>query len=253
MPVCLVELQFRDYRDITGEYDHIVSLGMFEHVGYKNYRTYMQKVYDHLKTDGLFLLQTIGNNRSYRTTDPWLGKYIFPNSLIPSATQISQAIEKLFVIEDWHNFGYDYSRTLLAWFNNFHAHWESLRPKYGDRFYRMWKYYLLACAGSFRARKTNLWQIVLSKKGCLAAMNLFAKATLMGNVSVNAFLADFAVGMGVFREAPIIKRETHVQVWKGMAGDFPLLVCSLRSSWNLFCFENNLNIRVYTFSLSRNL
>jgi cyclopropane-fatty-acyl-phospholipid synthase len=160
-----VELQFKDYRDITGEYDHVVSLGMFEHVGYKNYRTYMQKVYDHLKTGGLFLLQTIGNNCTYKTTDPWIHKYIFPNSLIPSAAQISRAIENLFILEDWHNFGPDYSKTLLAWFDNFHASWETLRPKYGDRFYRMWKYYLLASAGCFRARKTNLWQIVLSKKG----------------------------------------------------------------------------------------
>lgn len=160
-----VQLQFKDYRDIQGDYDHIVSLGMFEHVGYKNYRTYMEVVNDHLRDDGLFLLQTIGNNYSYKSTDPWIGKYIFPNSLIPSATQISQAMEKLFVIEDWHNFGPDYSKTLLAWFKNFEANWETLRPQYGDRFYRMWKYYLLSSAGSFRACKNNLWQIVLSKKG----------------------------------------------------------------------------------------
>ncbi len=102
-----MKLQFKDYRDITGEYDHIVSLGMFEHVGYKNYRTYMKKVHDHLKVRGLFLLQTIGDNRSNKAFDPWFGKYIFPNSLIPSAVQISQAIEKLFVLEDWHNFGDD--------------------------------------------------------------------------------------------------------------------------------------------------
>jgi len=125
----------------------------------------MQKVHDHLKPDGLFLLQTIGNNCSRKITDPWIGKYIFPNSLVPSAAQISQAVEKLFVLEDWHNFGPDYTKTLLAWFNNFRANWESLRSKYGDRFYRMWNYYLLACAGSFRARKTNLWQIVFSKRG----------------------------------------------------------------------------------------
>jgi cyclopropane-fatty-acyl-phospholipid synthase len=85
--------------------------------------------------------------------------------LIPSAAQISQAIEKLFILEDWHNFGHDYSRTLLAWFNNFKAHWETLRPKYGDRFHRMWKYYLFTSVGNFRTRRTNLWQIVLSKGG----------------------------------------------------------------------------------------
>jgi cyclopropane-fatty-acyl-phospholipid synthase len=160
-----VRLEFKDYRDIEGHFDHIVSLGMFEHVGYKNHRTYMQVVHDHLKDDGLFLLHTIGQNATFKTTDPWFGKYIFPNSLIPSAAQISRAVENLFVMEDWHNFGPDYDKTLMAWFRNFDAHWETLRPKYGDRFYRMWKYYLLASAGSFRARASNVWQIVLSKGG----------------------------------------------------------------------------------------
>jgi cyclopropane-fatty-acyl-phospholipid synthase len=160
-----VQLQFKDYRDIEGIYDHIVSVGMFEHVGYKNYRIYMQTVNKHLKDDGLFLLHTIGQNLSYKTMDPWFGKYIFPNSKIPSATEICEAIEGLFVIEDWHSFGVDYSKTLMAWFDNFDSNWETLRQKYGDRFYRMWKYYLLSSAGAFRARKNNLWQIVLSKKG----------------------------------------------------------------------------------------
>lgn len=160
-----VQLQFKDYRNIEGTYDHIVSIGMFEHVGYKNYRTYMQIVFNHLKDGGLFLLHTIGQNFSCKTMDPWFGKYIFPNSLIPSAVQISKAIEKLFVIEDWQNFGIDYSKTLMAWFKNFNDNWETLRHKYGDRFYRMWKYYLLVSAAAFRVRKNNLWQIVLSKDG----------------------------------------------------------------------------------------
>jgi len=160
-----VDLQFRDYRDITGTYDHIVSIGMFEHVGYKNYRTYFQVAARHLKDEGLFLLHTIGRNTSTRTLDPWFEKYIFPNSMIPSAAQIAKAVEGLFVIEDWHNFGPHYDKTLLAWFENFHRGWESLRPKYGERFYRMWKYYLLSAAATFRTRKNQLWQIVLSKRG----------------------------------------------------------------------------------------
>jgi cyclopropane-fatty-acyl-phospholipid synthase len=160
-----VEIQFRDYRDVMGEYDHIVSLGMFEHVGVKNYRTYMKVVSDHLKPEGLFCLQTIGINYSCKHNDPWFDRYIFPNYLLPSPAQISTAIENLFVIEDWHSFGNDYSKTIMAWFNNFDANWNSLRPKYGDRFYRMWKYYLLSCAAAFRARRNNLWQIILSKKG----------------------------------------------------------------------------------------
>lgn len=154
-----------DYRDITGKYDHIVSLGMFEHVGYRNYRTFMEIAHNALKDNGLFLLHTIGNNRSVVGTDPWLNKYIFPNGMNPSIAQIGKSIEGLFVMEDWHNFGADYDRTLMAWHENFENNWDKLKANYDDRFYRMWRYYLLSCAGSFRARKNQLWQIVLSKKG----------------------------------------------------------------------------------------
>ena len=159
------ETRLQDYRDINEKFNHVVSLGMFEHVGYKNYRTFMKVVHNVLKDDGLFLLQTIGVNRSVRGTDPWIEKYIFPNSMLPSIRQISKAIEGLFVMEDWHNFGADYDKTLMAWYNNFAGNWEKIKLNYGERFYRMWRYYLLACAGSFRARKNQLWQIVLSKKG----------------------------------------------------------------------------------------
>jgi cyclopropane-fatty-acyl-phospholipid synthase len=160
-----VELQYKDYREIAGEFDHIVSLGMFEHVGRRHYRTYFRVAHAHLKPDGLFLLHTIGQDVSQKTLDPWFGKYIFPDSLLPSPVQITQALEGLFVIEDWHNFGAHYDRTLMAWLANFQAHWEALRPKYGDRFFRMWKYYLCAAAGAFRARKNQVWQIVLAKTG----------------------------------------------------------------------------------------
>ena len=160
-----IRIELADYRDIEGMYDHVVSLGMLEHVGSKNYRTFMGVVARHLKDDGLFLLDSIGGERSVRRSDPWLEKYIFPNSMIPSVRQVGAAIEGLFVLEDWHNFGADYDRTLMAWFRNFDEHWPGLQSQYGETFYRMWKYYLLACAGSFRARKNQSWQIVLSKKG----------------------------------------------------------------------------------------
>ena len=161
-----VELRYQDYRDIKNEkFDHIVSLGMFEHVGYKNYRTYMEIARRVLKDSGLFLLHTIGGLHSVKTTDPWIAKYIFPNSMLPSLKQLSVAIEGLFVMEDWHSFGADYDKTLMMWFQNFDQHWQKLKHQYSDRFYRMWKYYLLCCAGSFRARKNQLWQIVLSKNG----------------------------------------------------------------------------------------
>jgi cyclopropane-fatty-acyl-phospholipid synthase len=160
-----VEIQLKDYREINEKFDHIISLGMFEHVGYKNYRTYFEVAERCLKDGGLFLLHTIGWSLTDTTTDPWLNKYIFPNSLIPSPTHITQSAEGLFVLEDWHNFGAYYDKTLLAWFSNFDQHWNALKEKYDERFYRMWKYYLLCCAGTFRARKNQLWQIVFSKQG----------------------------------------------------------------------------------------
>lgn len=160
-----IDIRLQDYRDVQEEFDHIVSLGMFEHVGYKNYRTYMEVVHRCLKDSGLFLLHTIGGNKTVRSADAWIGKYIFPNSMLPSIAQIGKSIEKLFVMEDWHNFGADYDTTLIAWMKNVDDHWSDLSKKYSDRFYRMWRFYLLSCAGSFRARKNQLWQIVLSKRG----------------------------------------------------------------------------------------
>mgnify|MGYP001616218348 CR=1 FL=1 len=160
-----VETKLQDYRDINEKFDHIVSLGMFEHVVCKNYRTFMRVVHNALKDDGLFLLHTIGSSRSAREGDPWLGKYIFPIGMIPSIKQIGKAIEGLFVMEDWHNFGADYDKTLMVWHQNFENNWSKIKSNYDERFYRMWRYYLLTCAGSFRARKSQLWQIVLSKKG----------------------------------------------------------------------------------------
>lgn len=167
-----VEFRLQDYRDVNEKFDHIVSIGMFEHVGYKNYRTYMQVVERCLKDGGLFLLHTIGGNKSVVATDPWIDKHIFPNGMLPSIKQISGAVENLFVVEDWHNFGVDYDKTLMAWHANFNAHWPEFKDKYSERFYRMWNYYLLSCAGAFRARKNQLWQIVLSKNGVEGGYNI---------------------------------------------------------------------------------
>ena len=162
-----VEIRLQDYREMSGKFDHIVSLGMFEHVGYKNYKTYMKVALRCLKDDGLFLLQTIGGNKSTALTDPWVNKHIFPNGMLPSIKQVGKAIEGLFVMEDWHNFSADYDKTLMAWFKNFDKNWDKIKTNYDKRFYRMWKYYLLSCAGVFRSRTNQLWQIVLSKKGIL--------------------------------------------------------------------------------------
>ena len=146
-------------------FDRIVSVGMFEHVGQKNYREYMQVAHRHLKEEGLFLLHTIGSNSTLVSGDPWINRYIFPNGMIPSISQIDKAIQGLFMMEDWHNFGPDYDKTLLAWHHNFETHWPQFKDRYGETFYRMWRYYLLACAGGFRTRKNQLWQVLLSKNG----------------------------------------------------------------------------------------
>lgn len=163
-----VAIEVMDYRSITGKFDRIVSVGMFEHVGQKNYRVFMNCQRKLLNEDGLVLLHTIGRNKTGATNEKWISRYIFPNSMLPSVNQIGKAAEGLFIIEDWHNFGTDYDTTLMHWFENFNKNFSKLKSrKYDDRFYRMWKYYLLSCAGSFRARKNHVWQIVLSPKGCL--------------------------------------------------------------------------------------
>ncbi len=155
----------RDYRDLEGRYDKIVSVGMFEHVGRKNYDQFMESTYRCLKPGGIFLLHTIGSNESKVSCDPWVEKYIFPNGMLPSIRQIAEAIEGRFVMEDWHNFGPDYDRTLMAWHRNFTSAWPKLKERYGERFRRMWEFYLLSCAGAFRARSIQLWQIVLTHQG----------------------------------------------------------------------------------------
>lgn len=160
-----VDIRVQDYRDLHEQFDHVISIGMFEHVGVKNYRDYFTVANRCLKEDGLFLLHTIGYKVSQLSSDPWIEKYIFPGGMVPSVAQIGKTIEGLFIVEDWQNFGADYDKTLMAWFRNFDAAWSALRAKYGDRFYRMWKYYLLTCAGTSRAREMQLWQIVLSKNG----------------------------------------------------------------------------------------
>lgn len=160
-----IDIRILDYRDLTEEFDAIVSVGMFEHVGCKNYCAFMQVVHSCLKSEGLFLLHTIGSNYSTHHGDPWLDRYIFPNGMLPSIEQLGKASEYLFVMEDWHNFGVHYDKTLMAWFANFNNNWSKLKDKYGDTFYRMWKYYLFSMAGSFRSRNIQVWQIVFSKDG----------------------------------------------------------------------------------------
>ena len=124
-----ISIELKDYRELNGQYDCIVSVGMFEHVGYKNYKKYMEVVHRCLKEDGLFLLHTIGRNNSRHATDPWINKYIFPNGMTPSVQQIGTASEGLFVVEDWHNFGQDYDATLMSWNKNFQNNFDKLKDQ----------------------------------------------------------------------------------------------------------------------------
>jgi len=160
-----VDIEEMDYRDIKGIYNKVLICGMMEHVGYKNYKTLFSKVHHCLSDTGLFLLHSIGGDESVTNTDPWIDKYIFPNSMIPSVNQISKAFEGIFVMEDWQNLSAHYYKTLMAWYQNFIMNWDSIKADYDEKFFLMWKYYLLSCAGTFSARKNQLWQIVFSKNG----------------------------------------------------------------------------------------
>lgn len=161
-----IEIRLQDYREVDERFDRAFSIGMFEHVGVRNYDTYFETARRCLDPrSGLLVLHTIGGNHSVRHTDRWIAKYIFPNSMLPSAEQITQSVEGRFVIEDWHNFGTDYDRTLQAWRDNLDAAWPSLPARYDERFQRMWRFYLSASMATFRSRRSQLWQVVLSPEG----------------------------------------------------------------------------------------
>ena len=160
-----VKILLQDYRDLQGQFDRVWSIGMFEHVGTKNYRTYMQQIKNVLREDGLFVLHTIGSNRTIPLTDPWINRYIFPNGKLPGIQQAGHSLEGNFVMEDWQNFGADYDLTLMCWYHNIEQYKDMVIETKGHRFYRMWTYYLLSCAGMFRARRIQLWQLVLSPYG----------------------------------------------------------------------------------------
>lgn len=162
-----VEIRLSDYREAVGEFDKVAAIGICEHVGFKNYRTLMEVAHRTVKPHGLVLVHSIGNNASVTTGDPWFDKYIFPGGMLPSVAQLGAAMDGLFVMEDWHNFGPDYDRTLLEWQENVDQHRGEWDSSFDERFFRMWRYYLLSLAGAFRARTIHLWQIVMSKHGLL--------------------------------------------------------------------------------------
>lgn len=168
LPIHLYITDYRNqhvYNPEQKRFNHVVSIGMFEHIGHKNYNVFLQTALDQIQEDGKFVLHTIGKNTSTVFADPWIQKHIFPGGYLPSVKRIAAAAERRFVVEDLHNFGADYDKTLMAWENNFVNAWPQLKADYDERFYRMWRYYLCSCAGSFRARDIQLWQWVFSPQG----------------------------------------------------------------------------------------
>ena len=160
-----IEVRLDDYRNARGNYDAVVSIGLMEHVGPKNYRAYMELVSRCLAPGGIAFIHTIAGSEPRTQIDPWYQKYIFPNAVIPTLGQLAAAMDEILVVEDVHNIGPHYDRTLIAWWRNFDQAWPSLRNRYGDHFYRMWKFYLLTSAAEFRSRDLNLFQIVATTTG----------------------------------------------------------------------------------------
>jgi cyclopropane-fatty-acyl-phospholipid synthase len=161
-----VDLRLQDYRNVYGSFDAVVSIGMLEHVGWRNHRPFMEVVHRCLKKEGTAVLHTIGSNEHQTHGIPFFEKHVFPNAASPSLAQLGKAMEDLFVLEDIHNIGPDYNPTLLAWWKKFEAGYSTLdQQKYDRRFWRMWRFYLLAAAGAVAARESQLWHLVVSHVG----------------------------------------------------------------------------------------
>jgi cyclopropane-fatty-acyl-phospholipid synthase len=162
-----IQVELCDYRSLPGlltqRYERIASVGMFEHVGPRNHAAFFRCMAELMDADGLLLLHTIGHGARVGGTDPWIDAYVFPGGRLPSAPELCVSSVPHLRLEDWENFGGDYVRTLLAWWQNFAGNWPHLESELGDSFYRFWRYYLLSCAGYFRSGQGQLWQLVMSR------------------------------------------------------------------------------------------
>ncbi|CAK4701765.1 unnamed protein product, partial [Aphanomyces euteiches] len=160
----LTQYTYCDYREMTGQFDRVVSIEMIEHVGYMNLDTYFSVIHRCLKPGGLAVVQSTTSNRSTLTAhQKWILKYIFPNGFLPSVTQLCQFAERKFVVEDVHNIGPDYDKTLMQWNARFQEHAKSGAIDKDAVFNRMWEFYLLYSAAGFRARTIQVNQVVYSK------------------------------------------------------------------------------------------
>ena len=164
-----IDIRVQDYRDVKGQFERVVSVGCLEHVGHRNHRRFFETIRARLTDGGHALVHSIGVSHTHYRAGRFVDKYLFPLVNLPSMAQIGRSVDGLFVIDDVHNFGTDYDRTLMAWHERFDLAWPRLEPRYGrlldGGFKRMFEFYLLMTAGFFRARQAQVWQIVLTPPG----------------------------------------------------------------------------------------
>lgn len=159
-----VVLEAQDYRQTDGEYDAVVSVGMFEHVGPPQYRRFFRVVRERLKATGTALLHTIGVSTAPGPVNPWIRKYIFPGGHLPSASQLTAAVERSgLVLTDLEVWRRHYALTLAEWHRRFDAAWEALSPRFDERFRRMWAFYLAASEAGFRWGSLVVFQAQLTR------------------------------------------------------------------------------------------
>ena len=155
-----VRFELQDYRQHDGKYDGIVSVGMFEHVGKANYTTFFDKVHEMLKPDGVAVLHTIGNYDNPQGTNPWIQKYIFPGGYIPSLSDVASGYEKSgLVLSDIEVLRYHYAWTLQEWNRRFQQSREKFVELRGEKFCRMWEFYLVACQTAFEIDALVVYQL----------------------------------------------------------------------------------------------
>ncbi|MCB0338421.1 MAG: cyclopropane fatty acyl phospholipid synthase [Bdellovibrionales bacterium] len=165
-----VTILLQDYRSLEGQFDRVVSIEMIEAVGKKNLPVYFETVHRILRDGGLFALEVISAESYSRNSNwnldqyiLWLVKYIFPNGYLPSIKELASPCSELFLLQDWHSFGEDYDKTLMAWASNFRHAWPEISHGYDESFKRRWEFYLYSCAALFRVHLVHLYQILYSK------------------------------------------------------------------------------------------
>lgn len=160
-----VRFCLRDYRDEPGQYDRVVSVGMFEHVGKKNYDEFFARLGDFLTSDGVALLHSIGYSDAPAPINPFIRKYIFPGADIPSLSEVFASVERAgLVVTDVEILRLHYAETLRHWRERFMANRQRIATLYDERFCRMWEFYLVLCEIGFRFRSMMVFQIQLAKR-----------------------------------------------------------------------------------------